>query len=55
MKNVLVIFGGRSVEHDISIITAMQVLKNLPKNINFIPIYIDKDNHWWMADNLSEM
>lgn len=54
MKNILVIFGGKSVEHDISIITAMQVLKNLPKGYNFLPIYIDRDGHWWMADNLDK-
>ncbi len=54
MKNVLVIFGGKSVEHDISIITAMQALKNLPKGYNFIPVYIDKDEHWWLADNLDD-
>lgn len=54
MKNVLVIFGGRSVEHDISVITAMQVLSNLPSGYNFIPVYIDKDNKWWQADNLNK-
>ena len=52
MKNILVIFGGKSVEHDISIITAMQVLSNLPTGYNFIPVYIDKDQHWWLGDNL---
>ncbi len=54
MKNVLVIFGGKSVEHDISIITAMQVLSNLPSGYNFIPVYIDKDQHWWLGDNLDK-
>ncbi len=54
MKNICVIFGGKSVEHDISIITAMQVLSHLPKGYNFIPVYIDRDNHFWLADNLDK-
>ncbi len=52
MKNIAVVFGGKSVEHDISIITAMQVLSNLPQGYNFIPVYIDRDNVFWRADNL---
>lgn len=52
MINIAVVFGGKSVEHDISIITAMQVLSHLPSGYNFIPVYIDRDNHFWLADNL---
>lgn len=54
MKNILLIFGGKSVEHDISIITAMLAIKNLPKQYNFIPVYIDKDGHWWRASNMGD-
>jgi D-alanine-D-alanine ligase len=40
MKNIAVLFGGPSVEHDVSIITAMQVIKNINKEkYNVIPIY----------------
>ena len=53
-ENILVIFGGRSVEHDISIITAMQVLRNMPKGYNVIPVYISQQNEWWTAENLDD-
>lgn len=41
MKNLAVFYGGRSVEHDISIITAMQAIANInTKKYNVIPIYL---------------
>ena len=54
-ERILVIFGGKSVEHDISIITAMQVLKQWPKSFDCLPVYIDREGLWWIADNLSEI
>lgn len=52
---VLVVYGGKSVEHDISIITALQVLKNLPEEFDFLPTYVDRDGIWWTADNLGDI
>jgi D-alanine-D-alanine ligase len=45
MKNILLLFGGESPEHEISIITAKQVLSkfNLDK-YKVYPIYLDKDH-----------
>lgn len=31
MKTIAVFFGGRSVEHEVSVITGMQVIENLDK------------------------
>lgn len=40
-----VFFGGKSVEHEVSIITALQAVENIDKNkYDIIPIYISKDN-----------
>ncbi len=40
MKNIMVLYGGKSVEHDISVLTAIQVMQNLDKNkYNIIPVY----------------
>ncbi len=42
-QNIAVIFGGVSCEHDISIISAVQAMKNIDVNYyNIIPIYITK-------------
>lgn len=55
-KNIAVIFGGRSVEHDISIITGIQVLCALDKDkYNIIPIYISKDNHFYTGKQLFDI
>ncbi len=54
MKNVAVFFGGKSVEHDISIITAQQVLQNLSKQYNILPIYITPDGEWFIGGNLDD-
>ncbi len=53
MKNIAVIFGGKSVEHDISIISAMQTIKGL-KNYKIYPIYIKPDGKFYTGDNLCE-
>lgn len=42
-KHVLVMFGGKSSEHEVSIITALQVLESMDKKLYIpIPIYQDK-------------
>jgi D-alanine-D-alanine ligase len=39
-----VIFGGKSVEHEISIITSLQAAESLDKNkYEAVPIYIAKN------------
>lgn len=53
MRKILVIFGGQSVEHDISIITALQSMKNI-KGYDFLPLYIKPNGEIVTADNLQE-
>ena len=51
-----VIFGGESVEHEISIITAIQAMNNLDKDkYEIIPIYISKDRTWYTGKMLMEI
>lgn len=55
-NTVLIIFGGRSVEHEISIITACQSIKNFDKKrYKIIPVYIDKNNVWWTGKKLMDV
>ena len=43
-----VIFGGNSVEHEVSIISAIQAIDNMDKDkYEIIPIYIAKDMTWY--------
>ena len=51
-KNAIVVFGGKSVEHDISIITGVQVLHALDSaRFNIIPLYIDKESKWLTSED----
>ena len=50
--NVAVVFGGKSTEHDISIISALQAIENINKEkYNIIPIYIDKIGDFYYSDS----
>ncbi len=43
-EKVLVVFGGKSAEHDISIITGLQVLKNINREkYDVFPLYVSRD------------
>jgi len=56
MMNIGVIFGGESCEHDISIITGVQLIANMDEYLyNIIPIYIDKNGTWLTGKNLKDI
>lgn len=51
-----VIFGGETVEHEVSIISALQAIKNLNKEkYEIIPIYISKERIWYTGHILLNM
>src|SRR5688572_33204366 len=48
-----IIYGGRSGEHEVSIASAAAVVQNLDKQrYEAIPIRIEKDGRWLLADRL---
>ena len=51
-----VIFGGNSVEHEVSIITAVQAMEYMDKEkYEVVPIYISKDRNWYTGGELFKM
>ena len=51
-----VIFGGETVEHEISIITAVQAMEHMNKEkYDIVPIYISKDRIWYTGDMLKNI
>jgi len=50
--NVGVVFGGRSVEHDVSIITGLQACEALDERHHVVPLYIDRDGRWFTGASL---
>ena len=51
-----VIFGGESVEHEISVISAHQAMEHFDTNkYEIVPVYIAKDNTWYTGDVLKDI
>lgn len=56
MINLAIIFGGKSCEHDISIITGLQLISKVNEYLyNVIPIYINKNGEWLIGDKLKDI
>lgn len=54
--NVGVFFGGRSVEHEISVLSALQAINAFDKGkYNIIPIYITKEGKWFTGNALLDI
>ena len=52
MKNLICLYGGKSVEHDISIITGLQAMENIDtKKYNVIPVYITREGKFISPQN----
>ena len=51
-----VIFGGETVEHEVSIITALQAMEHInEEKYDIIPIYISKDRYWYTGKMLMDI
>ena len=56
MIKVGVIFGGESVEHEVSIISAVQAMNKLDtEKYEIVPIYITKEGEWYTGAVLREI
>ena len=54
--NVAVMFGGKSVEHEISMISALQAAEHLDKEkYNVIPIYISKQGKMYTGEEIGSI
>ena len=56
MKNIIVLFGGESVERDVSIITGLLTLNSIDKDkFNPVPIYISASGEWFTGASLIDI
>lgn len=54
--NVAVFFGGRSVEHEISIISAVQAMGNIDREkYEVIPVYMSKTSEFFTSDKFFDI
>lgn len=55
-KNIVVIMGGRSSEHEVSLMSAATVVENINTDIyNVIMIGITKDGQWKLIDSMDKV
>ena len=52
---VAVLFGGPSVEHDVSIISAQQLMAVMDPKHDPVPVYLARDGRWWTGDALRDI
>ena len=55
MKKICVVFGGNSVEHDISIITGMQCCKNIENEFDIEKSYFGRYNNLYLASKIDDL
>lgn len=54
--NLAVLFGGRSVEHEVSVISAVQAMANMNKEkYNIIPVYMTKKSEFYTGEKLTNI
>lgn len=54
--NLAVLFGGKSVEHEVSVISAVQAMASMDKEkYNIIPIYMTKSNEFYTGEKLMDI
>ena len=54
--NLAVIFGCRTVEHEVSIISAVQAMHSLDKEkYNIIPLYVTKSGETYTGDSMMKI
>lgn len=50
--NIAILFGGSSTEHEVSVITGMQILNNIDTDFYVpIPVYISKTGEWFSGSD----
>ena len=54
-QRVAVLFGGPSVEHDVSIISAQQLMAVMEPRHEPFPVYLARDGRWWTGDALRDI
>ena len=55
-KQIGVIFGSRSCEREVAIISAVQLMRHADREkYDIIPVYISEDGNWYTGDKLKEI
>ncbi len=54
-RRIAVLFGGRSPEHDVSVVTGLQALAAVDASAyDAFPVYISTDGNWFVGEPLRD-
>ena len=55
-KKIAVLFGSRTVEHDVSIVTGVQLIENIDRSkYDVLPVYITREGRWFAGEKLADV
>ena len=55
-KKIAVLFGSRTVEHDVSIVTGVQLIENIDRSkYDVLPVYITREGRWFAGEKLADI
>ncbi|MBN2102423.1 D-alanine--D-alanine ligase [bacterium] len=53
---VMLLFGGRSPEHDVSLVSALGILSNIhQQKYRVLPVKISREGHWMLLDSIPSL
>ncbi len=52
MKTVAVFFGGKSNEHEISVITGLLAVNLLREKYRVVPVYLSQSGEWYSSEKM---
>lgn len=56
MINLAVVFGSKTCEHDVSIVSGLQAVAAAEKgNYHVVPLYIARDGNWYIGEKLKDV
>ena len=51
-----VVFGGRSTEHEVSILSAQSIISAIdPERFEVVPLYIDREGRWLVGESMKRL
>ena len=55
-KQIGVVFGSRSCEREVAIISAVQLMRHVDRDkYDLVPVYIDENGYWYTGEKLTDI
>ena len=56
MKTIALVYGGKSLESEVSVLTALKIKDGIPKDkYQYLLVYLDQNNNFFVREALSKL